>query len=428
MNYTIQKLPKSGVELKVEILWEEFEKFNEEAIINLGKNLKIEGFRPGHIPKEIIEQKIGKMAVLEEAAELAIKENYQKIIRQLSEEKNTVPISQPQVEIQKLAQGNPFEFKISVYILPEVSLPDYKKIAGGVGKKEITVTDKDVEDSLAWLQKSRAKFSLKNDASKKGDFVEIEYSSPQIEAGKIYKDGFILGEGRFFSGFEENLENMKDGEERGFSVQFPDDYSQKDLVGKKIGFLAKMKSVQKMELPEISDDFAKNLGNFADLAALKENIKEGLSLEKEKEEINRVRAEILEKITAASACEIPEILIDSEKNRILEELKDRVKKGLQISFEEYLSKVNKSEKDLLDSFLEQAQKRVKSSLVLKEIAKKENISSSEEEISAEINNFLKAYPDIKLAQGQFDLERLKEYTKEAVLNEKTFKLLESLVK
>jgi trigger factor len=424
MKYTIKKLPKSKIEILFEIPFEELEKFRKEAVLELGKHVKMEGFRPGHVPEKMIEGQLGEMNIMEEVAEHAISENYKKVVL----ENKITPISQPQVEILKLAPANTFEFKATVDVLPEIKMPDYKKIASGVKKNEIKVEEKEFEDSVSWLQKSRAKMTLKTEESKKGDFVEIEYSSPQIDAGKQYKDGFILGEGRFIKGFEENLEGQKEGGEKEFSLQFPADYSQKDLAGKEISFKVKIKSVQKVELPELNDEFAKGLGRFDNLEALKKNIKEGLVAEKQRAESNRIRSEILEKVTAATDCDIPDVLIEDEKARILLETKDKVLQGLGTSFEEYLKQTNKTEKDLLDSFSDQAQKRVRGSLILREIGEKENITASEDEVRKEVDNFLKRYLDIKSSQKEFDQGRLEEYTKEVIRNEKIFKLLESFVK
>ena len=310
----------------------------------------------------------------------------------------------------------------------EIILPDYKRISSGIKRKEISVDGAEVANALFWLQRSRAKLFLKNGPCQKGDFVEIEYSSPPLENGKKYHDSFFLGEGNFIKGFEENIEGMKDGQEKEFLVLFPGNYQQKNLTGREITFKLKMKSVQKTELPEISDQFARNLGNFENLEALKEGVKEGLISEKTKKESEGIRNEILEKLFQATSCEIPEDLVEAEKKKILEDLKSRVGAGLKITFGEYLAKIGKSEKELLDSFSDQAQKRIKTILILMEVAKKENIVAFPEEIEERVNKILKNYPDIETKGKKFDLEQLKEYNKEAIQNEKTLQFLESFAK
>jgi trigger factor len=460
MKVSIQKLPESKIQLEIELPTEEFNKFIEKATQDLGKDLEIEGFRKGKVPKEIVEKEIGLAKILEEAVQLAIKENYPQAIL----ENKIEVISQPEVEILKLAPGNPFIFRAKTQVLPEIKLADYKKIAFRIKKNEVLVEDKEVENALSWLQKSRAKFTLKSGPCQKGDWVEIEYFSKEIENERKINDAFILGEGHLISGFEENLLGMESGQEKEFPLIFPDNYlpkrsegwrradaprlpkrsegwrradaprPQKDIAGKKVNFKAKMKSVQKMELPEINDQFAKGLGKLENLDGLKKSLKEGLNLEKEMEESQRVREEILREISQNSEFQVPEILVIKEQERMLEFLKEEVSQKLGISFNDYLAKIKKSEKELLDSFLPEAREKVKNLLVLREISKKEKIDVSDEEIKEEINKILKN-TDIKKAEGidphtkfgvGVDPEKLKDYTKEVLINEKTFKFLESL--
>jgi len=420
MRAEIIKLPKSEIELKIEVPAEEWQEFLDGAAKELSKDLKIEGFRPGYAPLKLVEEKIGMAKILEEAAEHCIQKCYVKAVL----ENNIEAIGQPEVSILKLAKNNPFEFKAKVAIMPEVKLPDYKKIALEAKRNKVLVEEKEIEETLSWIRKSRARFSQKSGLSQKGDWIEIEYSSSQIENGKKTDDAFILGEGRLISGFEENLEGMEGGQEKEFFLTFPENHLQKDLAGKELNFKVKLKSVQKVELPEINDDFAKEVGNFKNMAELKNSVKEGISTEKETAEFQRVRQDILEKITEKSEIEAPEILVSNVKNQILVDLKQNISQKLGITFEEYLDKVNKTEKDLLDSFSAEAEKRVKNSLVLREISKKEKIDVSKEEVEAEANKILKSYP----GNQKIDVEKLKDYTKEVIMNEKTFQFLESFVK
>jgi len=421
MKTEIKKLPKSQIEILFEVSAEEFQKFIEKAIFELGKDLEIEGFRKGQAPKEILIPKIGKEKILALATQQAVKENY---FREVIEKKLEV-ISRPEIEIlSEVSFERGFSFKARFAILPEIKLPDYKKIASEIKRKEILVSEKEIDDTLSFLQKSRAKFIFENRPAKKGDFVEIEFQSPQIEDGLKRKDNFILGEGHFVSGFEENLEGMAPGQEKDFSLRFPENYSQKDLAGKQVDFKVKMNSVQKMELPEINDEFAKNLGKFENLISLKENIKEGIEMEKENFESQKIRGEILEKIEKETGGDIPEVLIETEKKRMLEDLKNFVSERLKIKFEDYLAKIQKTEKELLDSFSNEAEKKVKSVLILREISKREKIEVSEEEIKFAINDFLKNYPVEKAKE--LDLDQLKSYYEETISNEKALQMLEGL--
>lgn len=432
MKISIQKLPKSEIELLIEVPAKQFEQFIEKAILDLGKDLKVEGFRPGKAPPEIIKKTISQEKILKVAAEKAIKKNYLEAVSQLAEDppvgENIEVLGQPQIEILKLAPGNPLVFRARTSILPKIKLPDYKKIASKIKRKKIWVEEKEIEQTLSWLQKSRAKFTLKSGSAQKGDWVEIEYWSPQIAKGRKIKDRFILGEGHFIEGFEEKLIGMKAGEEKEeFSLTLPKDYFPKELAGKKISFKVKLNLVQKVELPEINDQWASSLGQFENLKALKESIREGIYQEKEIKESHRLRNEILEKINQSlGKVVLPQILVEREKNQILQDFKNRITQDLKISFEDYLNQIKKSEQELLDSFSDQAEKRIKISLILREIAKCENIQVSDEEVIEEINKILKNYPGIEQAQKEIDLPKLKEYTREIIRNEKILAKLESL--
>ncbi len=433
MEVKINKLPNFQIELKIEVPSEEFKNFFEKAILELGKDIEIKGFRKGKVPRDIVEKEVGPEKILVEAAKSAIKDNYQKAIL----ENKVEAISRPEIEIQKLAQGNPFIFLAKVSVLPEIKLPDYKKITAETKKKKINPPaggeEKEVEDALKWLQKSRAKFTLKNQAAQKGDFVEIEYQSPQLdELGQqnAKKDAFILGEGHFLPGFEKNLIGMRAGEEKeNIAMTIPEAYSAKNLAGKKIILKVKVKSVQNVEFPQVNDQFAKSLGKFEKLEDLKKNIKEGLISEKEQAESRRLREEILEKISEKTESDLPDVLVEREQKQMLENLKKNVSEHLKVSFADYLGKLKKSEKEILASFLPRAEKNIKKLLILKEIGKREKIEVSGDEVSKEIEKMLKQYASPEEARKSgLDPERLEDYTKEAIKNEKIFQFLENLIK
>jgi len=425
METSVKKLENSRLEIIFKVQKEEFEKFREKAILKFGQEFKIEGFRPGKAPKEVIEREVGEARILEEATRQLVEESYPKVIL----ENKIEPITQPEIEVlpptDKISGGG-FEFKASLTILPEIKLPDYKKIASKIKRNKILVEETEIENALRWIQKSRAKFTLKNQPAERGDFIDFEFSSSQIESGSKRKDAFILGEGQFLPGFEENLVGMQNLQEKSFNLKFPDNYFKKDLAGKDIEFKVKMNSVQKMELPEMNDGWAKGLGNFNNLVSLKNNLKEGMAAEKEITESQRVGQEILDKLSDNSKVEIPEVLIEREKNVILDELKEKVSTALKIPFEEYLAKIKKTEKELKDTFKEEAQKRSKYDLILREISLKEKIEVSEDEIKEEINKIVKDHPVEKIKE--LDLENLKLYIKSEIRKIKTLQKLESLTK
>jgi len=388
------------------------------AVEHLKHHIKVDGFRPGKAPASMVEDKIKPETLLMEAGDHAVQHVYLDYIK----ESKLEPVGNPEVSIIKIAQGSPFIFKAKITILPDVEMTDYKEIAKKIKGKEISVTEEEVQDSINYLQKTRAKFTLKNDVTEKKDFVEVKYQSKDIENNKEISDKFILGEGGFMKGFEDNIVGMKSGEEKEFSVKFPDNLPRKDLAGKDTTFKVKMVSAQKMELPEINDEFAKQLGSFDTLVALKNSMKEGIMIEKTEEEKQRKRAEILEKIAEKSKFEMPEAMVEYEKQRLLEDLKNKITQNIKISFEEYSASIKKTEAEIKETYQKEAEKRLKGFLVLRELGKKENIEVFDKEVEEEVSKSTKNYSKEDLVK--VDIEQLKEYTKGVLYNEKVFQKLE----
>lgn len=424
MQINIAKLPKSQIQIQIELLPQEWESNLDKAAAELSKNLNIQGFRPGKAPRGLVEEKIGSQKIYEEAAQMAIRETYVKIIM----EKNLEILGQPKIEILKLAIGNPLVFKATAAIMPEIKIGPYRKISQEIKNKKVSVDEKEIEDALKWLQNSRAKLITVKRPAENGDRVEIDFKAKiagvPIEDGESKNHPFILGDGKFISGFEDQLAGMKENEEKLFSVIAPKDWRQKNLAGKKIDFEVKMKLVQERQLPELDDDFAKSLGNFNDIVSLGKSMEEGLFKEKEIKEKERWRVEAIEKIASESSVEVPEILIEKEKDKIFQELKSSLE-NMGLDFKHYLEHLKKTEEDLRKDWQSQAERRVKIALALRKIAEEEKIEASPEEIENKANEILKQYPDIDKAKKQIDPGYLKEYAESIVKNEKVFELLES---
>jgi len=422
MKTEIKKLPKSQIEVDFELTAEEFEAYINNALLKLKDSVKIDGFRKGQVPLKMVEEKVGPENLLMEAGDLAVKKAYRNFVT----ENKLEPIGDPEVQITKIAKGNPFLFKVIVSVLPEIKLPDYKKIAGGIKVKEILVDEKEVAEALNYLQKSRAKTSQVDRGAEAKDFVEIEYQNSQINNGKVIKDSFILDEGGFLKDFEDNLIGMRAGEEKEFKAKFPENTPNKDLAGKDADFKLKMVSVQKLELPEINDDFAKSLGAFDTMEILKENVKGGIKMEKGEEEKQRRRGEVLEKISIEINFDLPEKMVQYESERLFDDFKTKIAENAKIDFDEYLASVKKSEDEIKKSFRMEAEKRIRNFLVLREIGKVENVEVSEQELGEELQKATKSYSKEQL--DKIDIGQLTEYTKGAIYNEKVFEKLESYSK
>ncbi|MDD5750694.1 MAG: trigger factor [Candidatus Pacebacteria bacterium] len=419
MKTEIKKLEKSNIEINVALDWQELETYYQKALKQLSSRVKMEGFRPGKAPANMVADKVGDSHILEDAAEAAIHEKYHEVVRQEGIE----PISKPEVAVLKLAKNNPFEFKIRVAVLPDVDLPDYKKIVSSVEKKTVQVDENEVEETLKWIRRSRAEFSDLSRPCQKGDWLEIEYQSPKVEMNRKFEDGFLLGEGKFVPGFEDNLIGLETNGEKDFKITFPSEYFNKELAGQEADFKVKVRAVKEMKLPEFDDEFARKIGRFKDASELRANIKDGIQKEKDNGELQNWRSSVLEKISQEMAVELPESMTTAEKEKMLADIKKEVDERLKISFEDYLKQVGKTGQELEADLAGQAEQRIKGFLVLRAIIKKEGIEATVDEINREIDKFLTSYPQEH--QQEIDRERLKEYYKEKIEHEKVFQLLES---
>ena len=422
MKTIIKDLPKSQKEIEVEVSVEEMRNYVEQTVKKISREIKIDGFRPGKIPAEVIEQRIGKTEIYQEAGELAINKTYSKIIK----ENKLEVIGQPKVDVTKIASGNPLEYKIVLTVLPQVKLGDYTKIKGKLKKEEIK--NERVESELKKIQKSRAKFITTKEPSAKGDRVEIDFESRlggvKIEGGESKNHPLIIGENKFVPGFEENLIGLKENEEKKFNVVFPNDYYKKELAGKNIDFKVKMKLVQKVELPKLDDKFAQKLGNFSSLENLRASVKEGLEIEEENKARDELREKIVDQILANSEMEVPDLLVEHELDSMVGEMENNVVRT-GIEFEKYLENLKITRDSLRQGWREKAKRKVKLNLVMREINKKEKIKIDEEKIKERIDLMLKSHSNQEELK-KIDPRRFREYVEEIMIKEKIFKMLEEI--
>src|SRR3989344_5493544 len=269
MESKFKKLPNSVISLEASLSADEFKPYWDGASERGVWRVEQKGFGPGMAPKEIAEQAINKEAVFETALEDAVRHS----LNSITQENDWTVIDTPKVEVVSAdcLPSDPkgvLKFKAEVVVFPEINLPDYKKIARKVqaDKKEVSVTDEEIEKSLDWLRKSRAKEIRVARPAKMGDVVELEIKTSvggtPLSGGEIKHDKFALGDGRFIPGFEANLENRKEGEEIKFSLTAPADYWKKELQGKQLDFEVKLGAVFERELAAADDAFAKSLGKF----------------------------------------------------------------------------------------------------------------------------------------------------------------------
>jgi len=432
MKVDKKTLPKAQTEFTIEMTVEELKPYLQNATEEIATHRKIEGFRPGKAPYEIVAREVGEMFVYQTAANFAADATVAKV---LLDEKIEI-VDRPKIEVQKLAPGNPFIFKATVALVPEITLCAYDKVKVKP-MQEIKIEEKELDKVLADLQKMRAKESLADKAAEKNDKVELDFDTfmdnVPLEHGNAKKHTLIIGEGRMIPGFEEQLVGLKANESKEFELAFPKNYHEKSLAGKKATFKVKVTAVFKIELPKMDAAFATGLG-FKEFADLKKNIESNIRHEKEHKEEQRVELDLINELIEKSTFgEIPEVLIDEETHKMFHELEDNVsREGLK--FEDYLKHINKTEGDLRLDFVPDAVKRVKTGLLIRHVAKLENIQADDKEIDAEIERtlasykFHPAYAD-KLPELENNMRsaNARHYFANMIANRKTLEMLKSKV-
>lgn len=393
MKVEKKDLGKSQIELTVEISNEEMKPYIEQGAKNVSKEVKIDGFRPGNVPIEVLRQKIGDMTILEEAAHIAINKTIDKIINENVEKQ---VVGQPKVEITKLAPGNPIEYKLIVAIIPEIKLGEYKNLK--IKQKKIETKQEEVEKIINELREMRTQEVLVEREIKDSDKVlvdlEMFLDKVPVEGGQGKATAIIIGKDYIVPGFDKKLIGAKKGDVREFELPYPQDFHMKNLAGKIVEFRVKINDVYERKLPELNDDLAAAFG-LKKLDELKDNIRKNIEQQKEREVEQKSEKEILEKILEGSRVnDLPEILIEHESETMISELQHELEhQGAKL--EDYLASIKKGRQELILELMPEAVKRVKISLIIRDIAEKEKIKVSNEEIEEHIKEMKKHYHDKK---------------------------------
>jgi trigger factor len=321
-----------------------------------------------------------------------------------------------------------------VAVMPEVEINDkykeaIKKVNVEFGKKTAEVGEDEITLELEKIANSRVKLVTVRRAVKNNDSVEVDFSvsvdGKVIEGGESKNHALVVGKGIFIPGFEENLIGTSEGEEKEFELAFPVDYHKKDLAGKMAKFKVKMNLVQERQVPEINDEFAVSLGKFKNLEELKQNIKEGLEHENEHKMKEEKYAKYTEELVKNLEGEIPEILIQDELSRMVQEFEGQIQ-STGMTLDNYLENLKKNKAELLKDWEPQAEKRIKSAMALKEIAKKEEVKIETAEVEAEMNKTVQYYKNVKDFEKNVDMKILYSYVKGTLENDKVFEMLEKL--
>jgi trigger factor len=417
MQITATKQPKGIVKLTVELTAEEFAPHITGAVQHLAASAKIPGFRPGLAPRDVVEKRVGLGSILEHAAEHAVQDAYAKAVV----EQKLRTIGQPTINVEKLAEGNPFIFSAEVPVLPEIKVGDITSIK--VERKPVEVTNEQVEKTLKSLQLMHASHAAAKRPAKHGDRVDVDFdvalNNVPLENGKGTNQTMTIGEQMFIPGFEEQLIGLEADQEKTFKLTFPKEYGKKDLQGKEAEFKVKLRTVYDTSMPNLDDAFAKKLGNFESMEALREKVKENLHEESADRERQRYEQAILEELLKKSTIDdVPAILVESEQDKMVHELQHAIEHDGG-KFEDYLSSLKKTRDDLKKEFVKRAEDRVKVALLLRHVADANSLVASSTEVEGEISvEKLRLGSNPELLK-QVESEDYKNYLKMVLTNRKT---------
>ena len=417
MKIEKNNLPKSRAELLVELSPAEFKPYIDKGAVKISQEVKIEGFRPGKAPYEILKQKIGEMTILEEAARLAINATLGPALREQITEST---VGQPEVDIIKLAPGNPLVYKAVLALLPPVTLEAYKDLK--IKKKAVKLDDQEVDKTLAELAEMHVREQAVERPAKTGDKVladiQMFLDNVPIEGGQNKSAALIIGKDYIVPGFDKQLAGLEKGAVKEFKLPYPKDFHMKNLAGRPVEFKVKINDVFERAIPELNDEFARKFG-LKDQASLKNSIITSLTRQKEEEQSQIAERLMLEKIMEKSKFgDIPEMLINSESHSMMHELEDSLA-GQGAKLDDYLQSINKTRDQITLDMLPDAVKRVKISLLIREIANQENIKIDDGEIDRHIKQMKEAYKGKKEIIERLDASDYRSYAANMLSSRKT---------
>ena len=394
-----EKLEGNQGVLTVEVEATEVDTALDQAFKKVVKQVNVPGFRKGKMPRRLFEQRFGVESLYQDALDILLPKAYGDAVQEAGIE----PVDRPEVDIEKMEQGSNLVFTAKVIVKPEVKLGDYKGLE--VEKTETEVTDEDVQNELTSLQEQQAELVVKEEGTvENGDTVNIDFEGfvdgEAFEGGKAENYSLEIGSGSFIPGFEEQLVGEKAGAEIEVNVNFPEEYHAEELAGKPAVFKVNIHDIKAKQLPELNDEFAKEAeGDAETLEDLKKELRTKLEESKKQEAENKTRETVIEKASENAEIDIPEAMVNTELDRMVQEFGQRLQmQGMNLDL--YYQFSGTSEEALREQMKEDAGKRVRTNLVLEAIVEAENIEVSEEEIDAELSKMAEMY--------QMEVEQIKQ--------------------
>lgn len=412
-NWTLKE--KSVGDLTVKIEGKEWADAVKKAFNKIAKNVSINGFRKGQAPKALIEKRVSD----NERFITAVDDNANVWMRTALEAEKLVPISQPQLDI-KAVDATGVELVFTFAVMPEVKLGDYKGLEYNLD--EVAVSDEEVDAELNRMREQYAEVQTKDGAAAEGDTVNIDYEGFKddvaFDGGKGTNYDLVLGSHSFIPGFEEKLVGVKAGEEKDLNLTFPENYHAKDLKGAAVVFKVKVNEVKTKVLPEVNDEFAKdvNAAGVETVADLKNMIRTRIEDGKKSQAENKADTALMDKLVENAEIDLPEVLVEEEVNNQIQQLAQQISQ-YGMNFNQYLSMMGKKIEDVRAEYTDNATKTAKLRLILEEIAKVEALEPTEEDLENEYNNIA--------AQYNMPVDQVKTYIsvdmlKRDVRNEKAY--------
>jgi len=416
----VEKTDKNNeVKLSFCIEAAKFEEAIQKVYAKSAKYFSIPGFRKGKAPYKIVEKQYGAQIFYEDAFNEVASEVYEKELKEAKIE----AVSRPDIDITQMEKGKDLIFTAVVQTKPEVKLGKYKGI--DLKKIEYTVEDKDIDHEISHMQERNARLvNVEDRPVEKNDTTVIDFEGfvdgVAFEGGKAENHELVIGSNTFIPGFEDQIIGMKIDEEKEINVTFPEEYFSKDLAGKPAVFKVKLHEIKKKELPEVDDEFAKDVSEFDTIKELKESIKEKLEEENKNKAKYETEEEAIKTVCENTEIEIPSGMVETETDNMIRDIEQRLTyQGL--NFAQYLQMMQKTEADMRKEMEEQALRQVKTKLVLEAIVANEKIEASEDEIKAKLEEMATTYGrDVKELEEN---ESLKLYIAESVKTEKAISFI-----
>ena len=410
MSLQVEKLEKNMAKLTIEVSAEDLDKAMEKAYQKQKSRISLPGFRKGKAPRKMIESMYGKGVFMEDAVNSLVPQEYTKALGECDLE----IVSQPEINVTQMEPGKALIFTADVAVKPEVTLGDYKGVE--VPKSEIAVTDEEVDAEVKKEQDKNARtVAVEDRAAANGDITTIDFEGfvdgVAFEGGKGTDYALTLGSGTFIPGFEDQLVGANTGDHVEVKVTFPEEYQAKELAGKEAVFQCDVKKIETKEVPELDDEFAKDVSEFDTLAEYKEDVKKKLTEKKEKEARTAKENAAVDKTIENAQMDIPELMTKTECRQMMDDFSRRMQQQ-GLSMEQYFQFTGQSMDKMMEDMKPQALKRIQTRLVLEKVAEAENIQPSEEEITEEIQKMADAYKmeadKIREAIGESGLEQMKK--------------------